>query len=220
MSDEAAGEREMAGLVADLGARVQAHAEAHPDAPAEDWLYPLMDGWAAGRGGDALAVLDCRAGCVHCCHQGVMVTVLEAHFLADAITASWPADEVAALRGRLETLWADLRDSGIEQLPLPDQLAAYSRVRRPCSLLDGPSGLCRAYEARPIACRREHSADVEVCRRHREDPDAPLASARLPGLEAAWNAARRLIQSWAEAPDAATLYLPLELALGLALEDR
>jgi Fe-S-cluster containining protein len=204
-----------------LAAEVGAHAEGHPDAPAEDWLYPLMDAWAAGQaGGDgALAVLDCRAGCVHCCHQGVMLTIFEARFLADAIVRGWPAPEVAALRERLHSLWEDLRRRGIERLPLAEQVAALARLRRPCPLLDEPAGLCRAYDARPIACRREHSADVAACLRHREDPDAPVASIRLPRLESAWNAARRLLQSWLEDPDAATLYLPLELALGLALDE-
>ncbi len=227
------GENALDLLASRLDQRLQAYAEAHPEESGEDWLFRVIDGWAADEdrtfrqapgsaASTGLPVLQepaCQPGCDHCCHQIAMVTALEAQLLARHLLRNWSEAEIDELRRRATDLWNRARSAGIENRPLAEQMDVLARIRRPCPLLEESSRLCLAYEARPLACRRENSTDAEVCRRYRENPDEAVASLRVPRLERIWNAARRLLNDWIESEDAGFPYMPLELALVIALED-
>ncbi len=220
-------------LFAELSDRIERLADQAGDLPADDWLYAAFDRWQdtvtdRAPGGDAsgpgLTVLGlaCDQGCSHCCHQVVQLTVLEARLLASGLIEALAPDELAELHDRLRQGWQTLQRQGLERLTLAEQVAALNAVRRPCPLLDREAGRCRAYALRPIACRREHSRDADACRRFLEDPSLDLAATRVPALDAAWSAVRRLIQSWIEVPEGehvGTHVVPLELGLLIALEE-
>ena len=100
-----------------------------------------------------------------------------------------------------------------------EQQAELSRIRRPCLLLDEDSGRCRAYDARPVNCRRENSEDAEVCRRYRDDPDATASSLRFVRYELIWGAVQAYLACWAAEEAGVARLLPLETALALALAE-
>lgn len=220
-------------LFAELSARIDRLAEQAGDTPADDWLYAAFDQWqesvvvralATDSGGGAgLRVLGlaCDQGCSHCCHQVVQLSVLEARLLASELLQQLSPHELAELRLRLHTGWDRLRALGIEGLAMREQVQTLNGVRRACPLLDAATGRCRAYAARPIACRREHSLDAEVCQRFLVDPNTDIEPTRFPAIDLAWSTVRRLLQSWIDAPDEGPVshILPLELGLLLALEE-
>jgi hypothetical protein len=140
------------------------------------------------------------------------VAGIEAMVLAGHARERWPAGEVEALRARVDREAPRLREIG----PDPSALA---RIRRPCPMLDERLGLCRAYEARPVNCRRENSIDVEVCRRYREDPESNESSIRLVRYDVIWGAARVFLSRWSADLLDSDLdeTMPMELALSLAL---
>lgn len=79
---------------------------------------------------------SCRAGCAHCCYQYTPITLPEAIVLVAHVLAK--PDGAAELDGHLERARA--------------ALAYGDKPGHRCPLL-GSDNLCRAYEARPIACR-------------------------------------------------------------------
>jgi Fe-S-cluster containining protein len=83
--------------------------------------------------------VSCGAACTACCHDNPRgVTGVELRRLRDVI-AGWPDRDAVV---------AQFRRYAAAGTP-PEQ---WRRLRRPCPLLD-TAGRCRAYEARPIACR-------------------------------------------------------------------
>jgi Fe-S-cluster containining protein len=87
--------------------------------------------------------MACRAGCTACCHDDPDgVTGVELERLARVVDG-WP--DGPAIRARFAALAARRTDP-----------AAWRRLRLPCPLLDA-AGRCRAYEARPLACRAFHA---------------------------------------------------------------
>ena len=84
-------------------------------------------------------------------------------------------------------------------------------------MLDEEAGRCRAYEARPVNCRRENSVDVEVCRRYREDPDATDSSLRLVRYDVIWGAVRAFLARWGAEQLGLDELAPLEIALERAI---
>ncbi|QDV35858.1 YkgJ family cysteine cluster protein [Tautonia plasticadhaerens] len=209
------------GLVSELLGRLDALLPPLPGDPPLGRLYRIVDAWAAERdamwrrrSADAgLPIAPepaCATGCAHCCYQHVAVTGLEALTLADYVRGRWSAEEVAALRARLEGESARFRQ-------IADDPKALARVRRPCPLLDEAGGRCRAYEARPVNCRRENSTDVEICRRYRADPEVEDSSLRLVRYDVIWGAARVALSRWTAGHLDPGSMMPLDVALASAL---
>src|SRR5579862_3645472 len=101
----------------------------------------------------------CRAGCSHCCRHMFVTTVIpEVLNLAQTIQSTYTAERRAALDQRIEAYWEIA-----QAVPAPTRAAG---VQRPCPLLE--NDLCGAFEARPLACRRHNSIDVEACIQYKE----------------------------------------------------
>ncbi len=112
----------------------------------------------------------CKRGCSHCCHQRVEVTAPEVFVIARAL-----ATATTEQRGRLYAA-AERHASLSSREHFLQQCA--------CPFLD-VNGACSIYDARPLACRRSHSLDVEVCRRLVADPTLRV---NIPTSEALdWN---------------------------------
>lgn len=205
-------------LIASLGQRLD------DEEPSPDRFYEVIDAWAAERdeelgrrwarpGPDGFPVIrqpECQTGCCHCCYQIVAVTEPEAALLARHLRRFWSAEDLDALRRRLAA--DDDEDRALVAAASTHEAgrAALARLRRPCPLLDEPSGLCRAYEARPVNCRRENSVDVEVCRRYRDDPDQSDSSLRLVRLDLIWSAVPAAIADGGVEPLAGALRRALD----------
>jgi hypothetical protein len=94
----------------------------------------------------------CQPECAWCCALVVEVTPLEALGIADYLQATYPAEEVAAVRERLRAEVARARH-------IPPKLR---RVRQTfCGLLK--DNRCLVYPMRPFACRGYISADADRC---------------------------------------------------------
>lgn len=91
----------------------------------------------------------CQRGCVHCCHQRVEVTALEVFLIARSLANTLPAQR-ARLAG------AAVQHAGLSSRELFER-------QLPCPFLNADKA-CDVYEVRPLACRRAHSLDAEVCR--------------------------------------------------------
>ncbi len=107
---------------------------------------------------------ECLAGCDYCCHFPVGVTSTEASYLASWLRTELPASELSVLQEQIE-----LRAVDVENQSWQDQAAS----KRGCVLL-GDGGLCRAYTARPVACRGWNSLSLQVC----EDESRGLRDAK------------------------------------------
>jgi Fe-S-cluster containining protein len=84
----------------------------------------------------------------------VLVTLPEFARILERVR-TWPADQIAALRTRL--------DGHI--LAQSSNVAPPAR-RPPCALL--VDGGCSVYDARPLVCRGQHAYDVRECQTHCE----------------------------------------------------
>jgi Fe-S-cluster containining protein len=107
----------------------------------------------------------CTSGCHYCCHLQVEIQPAEAFALA-----AWLRRRLDG--PRLERVLARLRDNVAATRSMG--AAARRGANLACALLaDG--GTCSAYEARPAACRRMHSLQVEPCAAaHGQPGDASL----------------------------------------------
>lgn len=111
----------------------------------------------------------CAAGCCHCCHQRVEVTVPEIARLARRIRHE------PGLVVRVEK--TARRTAGLDG-------AGYQAAQIPCAFL-GSTGRCAVYEDRPLGCRRAHSVDVTACEAAHRDPTTPRTIPTAGSL--AWN---------------------------------
>ena len=102
-----------------------------------------------------LGPVACRADCAYCCYvPRVLVTLPECGRIIHRVR-TWPADQIDALKARLEAhVAAQASDD-----------AAPAR-RPPCALL--ADGRCSVYDVRPLVCRGQHSYDVRQCQAHCE----------------------------------------------------
>lgn len=116
----------------------------------------------------------CSAGCCHCCHQRVEVTVPEIARLARRIRHDpGLVVRVEKTARRVEGLAGSGRDG-----------ASYQAAQIPCAFL-GSTGRCAVYDDRPLGCRRAHSVDVAACEAAHRDPTTPRTIPTAGSL--AWN---------------------------------
>lgn len=100
-----------------------------------------------------MAKIQCGAGCTHCCHQMVGVSVAELALLREAV-AALPEPARTATKARIAALAAKGR--GLTQ-------AQWWQARLRCALLD-EQGRCLVHAARPLPCRAMNSSNADVCR--------------------------------------------------------
>lgn len=136
---------------------------------------------------DALAARgvapSCSRGCAHCCHQEILVPRAEAEAIVDWLQATWPAEQVAALKQRLQDwlAWHHGEFSRRVKAGEDRQTVAYE---------DGPGctvladGACSIYPVRPTMCRMHYvTTPADACR-SRTDPLHPgIEPAGLPSIE-------------------------------------
>lgn len=121
----------------------------------------LADGLLARAPAGAVA---CRAGCDHCCYQGVGVTPPEALAVADHLLGTRSPDELARIVAHL----ADRREK-TRGLTSAERFSP----EHPCPFLE--SARCTIYEVRPLSCRGMNSLDAGECETRLRDPDARAA---------------------------------------------
>ncbi len=102
--------------------------------------------------------IACAAGCSFCCHNyEVHISPLEAFRLAAHIRSGVGRDIREDVLERATTI-AGVKDK--------EEAEADGLPRRrlfPCPVLDRETGLCRAYDARPLVCRGHNSIDRPAC---------------------------------------------------------
>ncbi|HYG88418.1 MAG TPA: YkgJ family cysteine cluster protein [Azospirillum sp.] len=167
-------------------------------------IVPLLE--QAEAAGQRVA---CRTGCAFCCHQHITVNPAELLEIADAVSA-WPAEKRTVLRRRLE--------QDAPRIATLDHRGRQS-ARIACPMLDRSTGLCSAYEQRPIACRSHFSALRTACERDFRNRGARRPGDKgIPTLEAPKLRAGAASVGLELALDALGLSVePVELAVGLRL---
>jgi len=113
----------------------------------------------------------CDAGCAYCCHLRVSVLPIEVVRLRAYIDEKFDDEQRQTLISRLREYVATLAS-----MPVMQRINAPLR----CPLLD-ESNRCRAYEARPLACRIHNSVDAEACRKNLDDES--VAVPVIPAFE-------------------------------------
>jgi len=114
--------------------------------------------------------LACGAGCSLCCWLRVDVHAHEVLLLAHHIRTHFSPQELADLKNRL---------AAHAEIVLPLTPFEHATQNLMCPLLR--EGRCSVYEARPHACRRQHSLDFAACQytyNHPTDLDFPGAHDR------------------------------------------
>jgi Fe-S-cluster containining protein len=113
---------------------------------------------------------DCRMGCSYCCHQTVLATPPELFYMAHFIKRKFQVDVLNSIK---EKARAKMAKTGKLKL---DKLLNYKEA---CPLLHPKGGYCRAYQARPVACRIFLSKSVKSCK---DDLDSPEDATIFPDL--------------------------------------
>ena len=97
---------------------------------------------------------DCKRGCSYCCYMQVEVSQYEAMYLAKHIKKNFTKPEIQEIKQKAKIGAEEIKDADADWYP---------GKFRPCILLDTKTGDCTAYDARPLACRRVYSYDVQKC---------------------------------------------------------
>jgi hypothetical protein len=118
----------------------------------------LSDGFLASAPPGAVA---CKAGCDHCCHQMVGVTVPEALTILDYLQKTRSPAELESITRQIAIAHEQRKSLSSNERFSPDH---------PCVLLVG--GHCSIYEVRPLSCRGMNSLDAGECSRRLRDPSA------------------------------------------------
>jgi Fe-S-cluster containining protein len=121
----------------------------------------LADGLLARAPEGAVA---CKAGCDHCCYQGVGVTPPEAIAIAEHLRSTRSSEELERLTAHLGQEREKTRELSSTERFSPEH---------PCPFLE--SARCTIYEARPLSCRGMNSLDADDCATRLRDPDARAA---------------------------------------------
>jgi Fe-S-cluster containining protein len=104
----------------------------------------------------------CRMGCSFCCNQIVLAMPYELFYLATHITNKFTSEQVLAIIQVAENKLNNTSSLSLEPL---------LRYKAPCPLLHPKGGFCRAYQARPMACRIYLSSDLQSCKDDLANPD-------------------------------------------------
>lgn len=140
---------------------------------AQKQLYSTIDGlidtFLKRTGADG-APSECKMGCSFCCHQTVLAAPYELLFLADFVQNKFKGDALQTIVDR-----ASNKKEKTEKLKL-NKLLTY---KQSCPLLHPTGGFCRAYQARPMACRIYLSSSVKSCK---DDLDNPTDDSIFPKL--------------------------------------
>jgi Fe-S-cluster containining protein len=113
---------------------------------------------------------DCKMGCFYCCHQTVLATPYEFFYLAEHVKAKFKGDTLEIIKERAKSKMNNTSILSMERL---------LKYKGPCPLLHPTGGFCRAYQARPMACRIYISSDVKSCR---DDLNTPEDDSIFPHL--------------------------------------
>lgn len=112
----------------------------------------------------------CKKGCSFCCHQTVMASPYELLYLADFVQKKYKGDALKLIVERAEQ--KQLKTSSL-------RINKLLKYKQACPLLHPVGGFCRAYQARPMACRIYLSSDVKSCK---DDLDNPNDDSIFPKL--------------------------------------
>jgi Fe-S-cluster containining protein len=123
---------------------------------------------------------DCKMGCSYCCHQTVLASPYELFYLADFVQKKFTGSALSGILDKAEAKTATTAKLGIDKL---------LQYKQPCPLLHTTGGFCRAYQARPLACRIYLSSSAKSCKDDLENPtddsifpqlyDFPLRAGRM-----------------------------------------
>jgi Fe-S-cluster containining protein len=123
---------------------------------------------------------ECRKGCSFCCHQTVLAAPYELLYLADYIEKRMDKRIAETVIQR-----ASEKSARTSKLRMNKLL----KHKEPCPLLHPEAGYCRAYMARPMACRIYLSSNVQSCKDDLDNPnndsiypmlfDMPLRAGRM-----------------------------------------
>jgi Fe-S-cluster containining protein len=132
---------------------------------AQKQLYKVVDGLnnsllsRAEKEGKPAA---CKMGCSFCCHQTVLATPYELFYLAEHLKSKFKGDALEAIKERAKIKMEKSSKLSMERL---------LKHKEPCPLLHPELGFCRAYQARPMACRIYLSSDVKSCKDDLANPE-------------------------------------------------
>jgi Fe-S-cluster containining protein len=132
---------------------------------AQKQLYKVVDGLnnsLLDRAGKDGKPASCKMGCSYCCHQTVLATPYELFYLAELVKTKFKGEVLTTIKERATSKMDKTSSLSMERL---------LKYKEPCPLLHPTGGFCRAYQARPMACRIYLSSDVESCRSDLDTPD-------------------------------------------------
>ena len=112
----------------------------------------------------------CRKGCAHCCHQAVLILPHEALYLSEYINKNF--QEIR----NLQVMEKAVNKNKVTSSQGINKVLTY---KERCPLLHPTLDFCRAYTARPMACRIYLSKDETSCKR---DLDHPKDDSIFPDL--------------------------------------
>lgn len=122
----------------------------------------------------------CKMGCSWCCHQTVLAMPYELFYLARFVQHKFTGN-----------LYQTIVERAIEKSAVTSKLPLHKllKFKKPCPLLHPEQGFCRAYPARPMACRIYLSSDARSCKADLDHPnddsifpklyDMPLRAGRM-----------------------------------------
>lgn len=128
-------------------------------------LYETIDGLIASflsRSQAEGKPSSCKMGCSYCCHQTVLAAPYELLYLADFLKRKFKPEALELIKERAEAKYKNTGKLGINKL---------LNFKQACPLLHPTGGFCRAYQARPMACRIYLSESVESCKLDLDNPD-------------------------------------------------
>jgi Fe-S-cluster containining protein len=132
---------------------------------AQKQLYHIVDSLNSSlleRAGKDGHPADCKMGCSYCCHQTVLATPYELFFLAELVKTKFKGDALETIKTRAKNKMDKTSKLSMERL---------LKYKEPCPLLHPTEGFCRAYQARPMACRIYLSSNLKSCKDDLEHPE-------------------------------------------------